>query len=279
MRKVHINKATGRMMTGITYAEPEVELVGKTVFMPPIRGEENRYLLEPGAMNLLGEFESDGEAYYDASALAEFAGRNCYQAWERKNPATATNAGYLRNILTQSHFSVLEHGQVSFFISGISRALSHELVRHRHFSFSQLSQRYVKPEDLKFVLPPDIAELEDGDVKDQLVRSFEYACATAVQEYNETHSILVKAGWDRKKALQAARAVLPNATETIIVFSGNYRSLIEFLIKRTSPAADSEIRNMAYMILEWMEVEAPNLFGVDARTAWTDEIAQKEARA
>jgi thymidylate synthase (FAD) len=76
-------------------------------------------------------------------ALAEFAGRACYQSWAKPNPATATNAGYLRHILEVGHLSVLEHGTVSFYLTGISRSLTHELIRHRHFSYSQLSQRYV----------------------------------------------------------------------------------------------------------------------------------------
>src|SRR3712207_7558756 len=74
-------------------------------------------------------------------ALAEFAGRACYQSWDKPNPATATNAGYLRHILEVGHLSVLEHGTVTMYLTGVSRSLTHELIRHRHFSFSQLSQR------------------------------------------------------------------------------------------------------------------------------------------
>ena len=76
-------------------------------------------------------------------ALAEFAGRACYQSWSKPNPRTATNAGYLRHILEVGHLSVLEHGSVTFYLTGVSRSLTHELIRHRHFSYSQLSQRYV----------------------------------------------------------------------------------------------------------------------------------------
>src|SRR5262249_31490582 len=85
-----------------------------------------------------------GTTYADGGqALAEFAGRACYQSWNKPNPATATNQGYLRHILDVGHLSVLEHGVVTMYLTGVSRSLTHELIRHRHFSYSQLSQRYV----------------------------------------------------------------------------------------------------------------------------------------
>src|SRR5690242_2070720 len=77
-------------------------------------------------------------------ALVEFAGRACYQSWSKPNPKTATNAAYLQHIIDVGHFSVLEHASVSFYITGISRSCTHELIRHRHFSYSQLSQRFVR---------------------------------------------------------------------------------------------------------------------------------------
>ena len=86
-------------------------------------------------------------------ALAEFAGRACYQSWNKPNPATATNAGYLRHILEVGHLSVLEHGAVTFYFTGVSRSFTHELIRHRHFSYSQLSQRYVPERDAAMVEP------------------------------------------------------------------------------------------------------------------------------
>src|SRR5437870_8215493 len=90
-------------------------------------------------------------------ALAEFAGRACYQSWRKPNPATATNAGYLRNILEVGHLSVLEHGTVTFYLTGMSRSLTHQLIRHRHFSYSQLAQRYVPEREAAMVEPDVIA--------------------------------------------------------------------------------------------------------------------------
>ncbi|MEO9222677.1 MAG: FAD-dependent thymidylate synthase, partial [Mycobacteriaceae bacterium] len=117
---------------------PRVQLIAKTDFQPP-----------PDV-----EWSTDAEG---GAALAEFAGRACYQSWSKPNPATATNAGYLAHILEVGHLAVLEHGSVSFYLTGVSRLLSHELIRHRHFSFSQLSQRYVADVDARVVAPPGVA--------------------------------------------------------------------------------------------------------------------------
>src|ERR1700759_5770888 len=91
-------------------------------------------------------------------ALVEFAGRACYQSWSKPNPKTATNAGYLKHIIDVGHLSVLEHASVSFYITGISRSCTHELIRHRPFSYSQLSQRYVAEKDSRVVLPPGMED-------------------------------------------------------------------------------------------------------------------------
>src|SRR3954447_23033495 len=90
-------------------------------------------------------------------ALAEFAGRACYESWDKPNPATATNEGFLRHILEVGHLSVFEHASVSMYLTGVSRSLTHELIRHRHFSFSQLSQRHVADDDVAFVEPAVVA--------------------------------------------------------------------------------------------------------------------------
>src|ERR1700742_4526442 len=119
-------------------ASLKVQLIAKTEFLPPA--------------DVPWETDADG-----GQALAEVAGRACYQSWKKPNPATATSAGYLRHILEVGHLSVLEHGTVTFYLTGISRSLTHELIRHRHFSYSQLSQRYVPEGDAEIVEPPVIA--------------------------------------------------------------------------------------------------------------------------
>lgn len=195
-------------------------------------------------------------------ALAEFAGRACYQSWAKPNPATATNAGYLRHILQVGHLSVLEHGSVSFYLTGVSRSLTHELIRHRHFSYSQLSQRYVPERDAAMVEPEVIA----GDP--ELHALFADAAAASVKAYEELLEGLEKRFADvgnatlrRKQARQAARAVLPNATESRIVVTGNYRAWRHFIAMRATEHADVEIRALAVECLRHLQREVANVFG------------------
>ncbi|MBE7187151.1 FAD-dependent thymidylate synthase [Jatrophihabitans endophyticus] len=216
------------------------------------------------------ETDADG-----GEALAEFAGRACYQSWKKPNPATATNAGYLHHILEVGHLSVLEHGSVSFYLSGISRSLTHELIRHRHFSYSQLSQRYVPEKDAAMVEPDVIAS--DPELHAKFVAASE-AAVTAYTELLEglekrfadaglhgAHATLI-----RKQARQAARAVLPNATETRIVVTGNYRAWRHFVAMRASEHADVEIRELAIACLRELRRIAPNAFADFEVTALPD---------
>ncbi|GIF67026.1 flavin-dependent thymidylate synthase [Asanoa ishikariensis] len=194
-------------------------------------------------------------------ALAEFAGRACYQSWKKPNPATATNAGYLEHILDVAHLSVLEHGTVTFYLSGVSRSFTHELIRHRHFSYSQLSQRYVPGRDAAMVEPAVIAADPD------LHKTFVEAAEASVRAYNELLEGLEQKYADepngtlrRKQARQAARAVLPNAAETRIVVTGNYRAWRHFINLRATEAADVEIREVAVECLRQLQGVAPNVF-------------------
>ncbi|MEV4200856.1 FAD-dependent thymidylate synthase [Micromonospora globbae] len=194
-------------------------------------------------------------------ALAEFAGRACYQSWRKPNPATATNAGYLAHILEVGHYSVLEHGSVTFYFTGVSRSFTHELIRHRHFSYSQLSQRYVPERDAAMVEPRVIAE--DPELHARFVEATE----ASVRAYTELLEGLEKRFADvengtlrRKQARQAARAVLPNATETRIVVTGNYRAWRHFIGMRATEQADVEIRELAVECLRQLQKAAPNVF-------------------
>lgn len=192
-------------------------------------------------------------------ALVEFAGRACYESWTKPNPATATNEGYIENIFSHAHFSVIEHSQVSLYIAGVSRSLTHELVRHRHFSFSQLSQRYVPSNDIQFIKPKVIAD--DPDLNEV----FEEVAKVSSRAYDLLEKNLrVKYGLKdssaKKKAREAARSVLPNATETRIVVTGNYRAWMEFIEKRGTQFADVEIRELSIEVLKILQTVAPNVF-------------------
>jgi thymidylate synthase (FAD) len=225
------------------YTTPVVRVIAHTTFSPP----------DDVA------WETDAE---DGQALVEFAGRACYQSWSKRNAATATNAGYLAHIIDVGHLSVLEHASVTFYITGVSRSLTHELIRHRHFSYSQLSQRYVPERDAAMVEPKVIAD------DPELHEIFESAADSALTAYNELLERLEKkfAALDattrsRKLAREAARAVLPNATETRIVLTGNYRAFRHFVSMRATEAADVEIRALAVEILRQLQGIAPNVFG------------------
>jgi thymidylate synthase (FAD) len=207
------------------------------------------------------EAPADVDWTTDASggeALAEFAGRACYQAWDKPNPATATNAGYLNHILEVGHLSVIEHATASFYITGISRSLGHELTRHRHLSFSQLSERYA-PEHEPLIVEPEAIAADP-----ELHKKFVAATEASVAAYNDLLSGLDERVGNttlrRKQARQVARAVLPGATETRIVVTGNYRAWRHFIAMRATDHADVEIRALAIACLRHLQTLAPNVF-------------------
>src|ERR1700759_2763720 len=191
-------------------------------------------------------------------ALVEFAGRACYQSWLKPNPKTATNAGYIKHIIDVGHFSVLEHATVSFYITGVSRSCTHELIRHRHFSYSQLSQRYVPEHDSQVVLPPGMED--DPELQEIFTAAADASRATYTELLAKLEAKFAdqpNAALRRKQARQAARAVLPNATETRIVVTGNYRAWRHFIAMRASEQADVEIRRLAIECLRQLIEVAP----------------------
>jgi thymidylate synthase (FAD) len=201
-----------------------------------------------------------------AADLSEFAGRQCYRSWARPNPGTARNAGYLRNILKQGHFSVLEHGSVSFHIGDVSRSLTHELIRHRHLSYSQLSQRFVLAKQGQgFVVPPLYRHNDDAITRLERVW---YQCLDAYDELIAlADDMPTEVG--RKQAREAARAVLPNMTPTDIVVTGNHRAWREMLVKRGTVDADAEMCELAVELFNQLSSLEPNIYQ-DMGTITTD---------
>lgn len=189
--------------------------------------------------------------------LAEFAGRNCYQSWDRPNPKTATNEDYLKNIISQNHFSVMEHGSVTFYVECVSRSLLAELTRHRHLSFSVVSQRYVDANDLDWTVPPIVSELVD-DWNEEALNILEANHGNSLDDYNNLVNIFVENGYKRKEAREAARAVLPNMTDSPMVVTGNIRAWRDVLSKRYHIAADREIQEFATQVLGHLRVLCPN---------------------
>jgi len=207
-----------------------------------------------------------------AELLTETAGRVCYMSFAKPRPGG--NAAYLTHIKEVGHGSVLEHAVWNLLLTGISRSLSHELVRHRAgFGYSQLSQRYVDESVAEYVEPDIIANDPDlHAVFEDAVRHAHAAYLKLSELMNEKLGDRVTATaamlpvdadktTKRKAARQAARSVLPNATETKIFVTANGRALRHFLEQRGSRGAEPEIRKLAGAILDVLQTESPNLFG------------------
>jgi thymidylate synthase (FAD) len=230
--------------------EPTVYLVGRqTVDQATI----DRFLTDHGV-----SWQTDTEVA--GEHLAEVAGRLCYLSFAKPRPGG--NQAYLNHILEVGHGSVLEHAVWNFVFTGVSRSLTHELVRHRHFGYSQLSQRYVDESVAEYVEPDCIA----GDP--ELHQLWLDAVAHTHRAYMQlTEGLLGKFQDEpdrtlrRKLARQAARSVLPNATETKIFVTGNARALRHFIEMRGSRHAEVEIRKLAVQVLQILKQEAPHMFG------------------
>lgn len=230
--------------------EPSVYLVGRQIVDD---AELDRFLADHGVA-----WQSDTEVA--GEYLAEAAGRLCYMSFAKPRPGG--NKAYLDHILEVGHGSVLEHAVWNFVFTGVSRSLTHELIRHRAgFGYSQLSQRYVDESVAEYVEPDCIAG------NPELHRLWLDAVAQSHKAYMQLTEKLLDTFKDepdrtlrRKLARQAARSVLPNATETKIFVSANARALRHFIELRGSRHAEVEIRKLAVQVLNIMKKEAPNLF-------------------
>jgi thymidylate synthase (FAD) len=174
--------------------------------------------------------------------LLEHAGRLCYRSESRGDPAR-----FLQARIREGHESIIEHASATFEISGISRAASHQLVRHRLASFSQESQRYVEWSDPEWVLPPAIAD----DPKAQAV--WDELSAQVQAAYRALRGLKVRK--------EDARFVLPNAAATRIIVTMNFRELLNVFRLRISREAQWEIREICARMLELVYPHAPSVFG------------------
>ncbi|AWM38689.1 Thymidylate synthase ThyX [Gemmata obscuriglobus] len=282
--------------------EPSVYVLGRQTVD---QAELDRFLVDHGV-----SWESDSEVA--GEVLTETAGRVCYMSFAKPRPGG--NSAYLTHIKEVGHGSVLEHAVWNLLLTGVSRSLTHELVRHRAgFGFSQLSQRYVDESVAEYVEPDIIARdpelhaiwlesvkqshaaymkladalsakltntfgpcdnpnCERGYQADHLkVRTY-VACPTCKGSPSKAWYAAPLGrfvpGWEngltatdrRKAARQAARSVLPNATETKIFITANARALRHFMEQRGSVHAEPEIRKLSCAILDALQKDAPNLF-------------------
>lgn len=186
---------------------------------------------------------NDKRPLTSCEALPEIGGRVCYQSF---GGGRTNNAEYLANIIEKGHESVLEHAVVSLGFEGISRSLSHELVRHRHLSPSQLSQRYCR--DIAFVVPPDLPA--------EKIEEWKSYCSFAQTGYLS----LLGSSEDKKTANAVARSLLPNCAETKMLVTGNLRAWRHFIKLRAARQAEAEIRRLAGVVYSTLMRIAPNAF-------------------
>jgi thymidylate synthase (FAD) len=205
----------------------------------------------------------------ESSQLCKTAGQLCYASFGPRRTTNEDAAQYFERLTSAGHGSVLEHASFSFLLYGISRSVTHELVRHRAgVGVSQISQRYVSGAVLRFVERPEY----QSDPK--LHRLFEERADRAAAEYEAMATRLLerqKKGNPlldaehrtdaRKKVQQTARSLLPNETEAPMVFTGNVRALRHIIEMRADEHAESEIRALAVRIFLCLFAADPILFG------------------
>ena len=186
-----------------------------------------------------------------AEELIEYAGRLCYNLTDK----LGTNPNWIQERIKDGHESILEHASMTFYIKA-SRVFTHELVRHRIASYSQRSQRYVNEGEPRYITPPELGEvvLEEQDTGAKFTADswFRLAMDSAWRTYSE----LLKAGVRR----EIARYVLPNACETQIVMTMNFRELRHFIKLRTSKRALPEMREVAGKVKDICKEIAPKVF-------------------
>lgn len=171
---------------------------------------------------------------------------------------TRDQKAFVQKLMKMNHMSPIEHASFTFAIEGISRACSHQLVRHRLASYSQQSQRYVSESSQQsgfdYIIPPSIAE--DKEAKE----AFESFMLEAQKTYDFLAKRLNENGVKGETANQDARFVLPNASETKIIVTMNARELLHFFKQRCCLRAQWEIREMAEEMLKLVKKVAPTIF-------------------
>ncbi|MGB9607695.1 MAG: FAD-dependent thymidylate synthase [bacterium] len=195
---------------------------------------------------------------YTPNALAVIysAGRQCYSerfAMEFKKEADEEKMReFVQRLIKSGHESPLEHAKFTFAIEGVSRVLTHQLVRHRIASYSQQSQRYVKMDDFDFIIPPSIEG--DEEAKEEFLRLME-EIKRGYRRIRERLELI-----KGKEAAEDARFVLPQAVETKIVVTMNCRELLHFFRERCCSRAQWEIRELAYRMLKICKEQLPAVF-------------------
>ena len=230
-------------------AIPEIYVLSRPSFES---SELQRFLRDRGLAWVASQGASDGEH------LVDVCGRICYMSFSANTSKIRhPNSTYIENLVKKGHESVLEHANWTFVLDGVSRAFTHQLVRHRiGFSFSQLSQQY-HDESGAHVVPP---EGLDGETK----KIWETATSEAIEAYRrivELTGANDAINPETKRRLRSeARSLLPNAVETTIAVTANARSIRHFLKLRGSLVGDIEMRRVSAAIYHMVVGDALALF-------------------
>ena len=180
----------------------------------------------------------------NAEKVIETAGRTSYQSFEKQTETSYKS--FIKMLIRNKHESVLEHATVSFKISGISRALTHQLVRHRLCSFTQQSQRYVNENNFNYIEPDDIKSNPTAhDIYIELMEQIR-------NRYSQLRDLGIKK--------EDARFILPNSTSSEIIMTANLREIRHVITLRGEKAAQWEIRRLAIQILKILKKEIPDVF-------------------
>jgi len=217
--------------------------------------------LLPGANEFIDAylgFEVDPHAK-DAETICEVAGRNCYNSFNRPNPATATTTTYFANIQEQGHESIFTHGTVTFYIEA-SRSFLTEFNTHSFVGRSVRSQRFVNAGDLGMVIPPAVLEIEDDDQYVEAWNILARVFNASQTAYEELEELLSLRGLSRKQSREAARAVLPNMMESPMVVTGNHQTWRDLIRKRYSVHADKEMQLITGSMLHYLKDIAPAIY-------------------
>jgi len=261
-----IESKTYKTPKGTLYLkEPGVALISK----PDVNTKSIRSFLEGFPKDYkFPDYLKDPFKLPPAETLSKLAGQTCYLSFGEKRTWNKDAQRYFDNIITSGHGSVLEHANFTFLLWGISRSLTHELVRHRAgVSYSQVSQRYVSGRVLRFV------ERVEYQKDKELHKLFENRIDRAHEEYSDMADrlyVMQEKGSKilsgemksdlRKKVQQVSRSILPNETEAPIVVTANVRAWRHMINMRASDHAEVEIRNLFFKIYKVLKQVSPMLF-------------------
>lgn len=245
-------------------ARPSVDLAGMRAYLSELGGES--WL----------ERRLEGDRVPASELLVEFAGRVCYRSWKPGLNPNVTRVredrrAYLANVLGSGHGSVLEHASFTFALRDVSRAFTHELVRHRAGSaFSQESLRYVRLADIGFRVPPALEPVRERVLS--VVEQLEELQASAAEALGLDHDGIPFSV--KKEVTSALRRLAPIGLSTDIVWTANARTLRHVIELRTASEAEEEMRLVFDRIARIALAEAPGLFADFTRGedgAWVPE--------